>query len=123
MTFDNRNHIVVARVQNESRRADCPEQRRDIDVCARFEQPRSRLGRGRLAAELVEPADLLVARAGNEARSKHLAEYGIVAAPAEADEFDHRAVETFLVRVFAVISPARVAAVKYEMRNALRVFG
>ena len=40
----------------------------------------------------------------------------------ETDEFDHCPVKTFLVRVVAVIRSARVAAVKYQMGDALRIF-
>ena len=49
---------------------------------ARFEQAGRDLARRRLQAEVVVPLQLLLRAARNEARREHLAERGVVAAPA-----------------------------------------
>jgi hypothetical protein len=51
----------------------------DTSVCARARS--GERGRYRLAAQLVEPSQLLVGAFGDEARREYLAERGIVAAP------------------------------------------
>jgi hypothetical protein len=67
-------------MHHERGRPDPPEQAGNVDRGARLEQPRRHFSGARPPAELVEPADLRLAAAGNEPRREDLAENGILLA-------------------------------------------
>src|SRR5215475_4734075 len=113
--FCNRDDDVVARVQHQGRRPHLAEQRRDVKRSPRFKESGGNLCRQSLPAEVVEPAKLFIGPLGDEPRGEDLAEGGVIAAPFQTNEINHRPVEALPVGVSAAKPSPSVGAVKYEM--------
>src|SRR5688572_3728266 len=89
VSFRDRHYVIAAGVYYEGRSRHLSQQVGHFYVRPRLEQPRGDLRRCRLAAEIVEPAELLVGSTRNESRCKYLTERRIITAPPETHEIDH----------------------------------
>ena len=85
-----------------------------VNGCTCFEKSGGDLGRSSLSTELIEPADLFVGGAGNEARSEYLAKRGVVLAPTETREIDESAIQMLFIWIASLIRSARVSALELQ---------
>ena len=106
--------LVIAGVDDERRRLDLAEQVGNVDCRARLEQPRRHFASAGPTTQLVEPADLRLTGAGNEARREDLAEHRILLSPADPHQLQHGAVFALALRIAALRPAAGVAAVENQ---------
>src|SRR5262245_58034102 len=108
-------------MNDESRHLDLTKQIGHVHRRTRFEQPRGHVAGAGPAAELVVPADLRLAGAGQEARREDLAEDRVLLAPADPYQLHHGAVLALALRIAPHRPAAGIAAVENQTRDAFRM--
>lgn len=95
----------------------------DVDVQAGFHDARRHVGGDRAAAEVGEPAQLLIAPSRDEAGSEKLPIDRVVLSPTQARQCNDRAIALLRFAIASHRSSLRVRAVENQVRDMLWVSG